>query len=100
MISLIRWNVKLQHKHIIYSKKDRHENIGLGTIGFDSLINIIYNKKLEDVPKILETPYISIEDGAKDRSYAPYKFEIEMIKNREFNPNLYSDVRSYYKKNS
>ena len=87
-------------KNIIYSKKDRHENIGFGTIGFDSLINIIYNKKLEDVPKILETPYISLEDNTKVRSLAPYKFEIEMIKNREFNPNLYSDVRSYYKKNS
>ena len=87
-------------KNIIYSKKDRHENIGFGTIGFDSLINIIYNKKLEDVPKILETPYISLEDNIKVRSLAPYKFEIEMIKNREFNPNLYSDVRSYYKKNS
>ena len=87
-------------KNIIYSKKDRHENIGFCTIGFDSLINIIYNKKLEDVPKILETPYISLEDNTKVRSLAPYKFEIEMIKNREFNPNLYSDVRSYYKKNS
>ena len=87
-------------KNIIYSKKDRHENIGFGTIGFDSLINIIYNKKLEDVPKILETPYISLEDNIKVRSLAPYKFEIEMIKNREFNPNLYSDVRGYYKKNS
>ncbi len=85
-------------KNIIYSKKDRHENIGLGTIGFDSLINIIYNKRLENIPKILETPYISIEDGEKDRSYAPYKFEIDMIKSKKFNSNLYSDVRNYYKK--
>ena len=85
-------------KNIIYSKKDRHENIGFGTIGFDSLINIIYNKRLENIPKILETPYISIEDGAKDRSYAPYKFEIDMIKSKKFNSNLYSDVRNYYKK--
>ena len=85
-------------KNIIYSKKDRHENIGFGTIGFDSLINIIYNKRLENIPKILETPYISIEDGEKDRSYAPYKFEIDMIKSKKFNSNLYSDVRNYYKK--
>ena len=85
-------------KNIIYSKKDRHENIGFGTIGFDSLINIIYNKRLENIPKILETPYISIEDGEKDRSYAPYKFEIDMIKSKKFNSNLYSDVRNSYKK--
>lgn len=83
-------------KNPIGSHKDRHENIGYGTIGFDSLIKIIYNKKLDDVPKILETPYISKESG-NDRSYPPYKFEIEMIKNKKFNKNLYDDVRSFYK---
>lgn len=60
--------------------KDRHENIGYGTIGFNNLINVIYNKRLEKVPKILETPWIG--------DYAPYKDEIDMIKNKEFNPNL------------
>ena len=30
-------------KNEISSHKDRHENIGFGTIGFDSLIKIIYN---------------------------------------------------------
>ncbi len=60
--------------------KDRHENIGYGTIGFNNLINVIYNKRLEKVPKILETPWIG--------DYAPYKDEIDMIKTKEFNPNL------------
>ena len=60
--------------------KDRHENIGYGTIGFDNLLNVIYNKRLENIPKILETPWIG--------DYAPYKDEIDMIKNKEFNPNL------------
>lgn len=83
-------------KNPIGSHKDRHENIGYGTIGFDSLIKIIYNKKLDDVPKILETPYISKESG-NDRSYPPYKFEIEMIKSKKFNNNLHDDVRSFYK---
>ncbi len=63
-------------KNPICSHKDRHENLGYGTIGFDTLINIIYNKRLEKIPKILETPYIG------DR--APYKEEIEMIKNKKF----------------
>ena len=84
-------------KNPICSHKDRHENLGYGTIGFDSLINIIYNKRIDNVPKILETPYIC-KEGSKDRSYAPYKFEIESIKNKEFNNNLMEDVRKYYEK--
>lgn len=83
-------------KNPIGSKKDRHENIGFGYIGFDSLINVIYNKRLESVPKILETPFISSKEGEKDRCYAPYKFEIDMIKNKKFNKNLHEDVRNYY----
>ena len=71
------------------SHKDRHANFGYGTIGFDNLINVIYEDKLKDVPKILETPYI--ED------YPPYKFEIESIKNKTFNANLINDVENYYK---
>ena len=34
-------------KNEIGSHKDRHENIGFGTIGFDTLINIIYDEKLK-----------------------------------------------------
>ena len=84
-------------KNEISSHKDRHDNIGLGTIGFDNLMKIIYHEKLKKVLKILETPYISIS-GGKDRTYAPYKFEIEMIKNKKYNPNLLEDIRKYYKK--
>ena len=70
--------------------KDRHENIGYGHIGFDNLINVIYHEKLENIPKILETPYI-------EREYPPYKQEIEMIRNKKFNSNLVNDVIDYYK---
>ncbi len=69
------------------SHKDRHENIGFGKIGFDTLMKIIYNKRLEDVPKILETPYV-------DREYAPYKYEIEMIRNKEFDSDLIDKITS------
>lgn len=62
------------------SKKDRHENIGFGYIGFDNLINIIYNPRLEDIPKILETPWIG--------DYPPYKEEIEMIRSKQFDEEL------------
>ena len=76
-------------KNIIGAHKDRHANIGFGTIGFDNLINVIYNPKLKDVPKILETPYIN--------DYPPYKFEIDMIMSKKFNANLEKSVIDYYK---
>jgi len=84
-------------KNELGSHKDRHENIGFGYIGFDNLINIIYNPKLENIPKILETPYTGDTRDSKERLYPPYKFEIEMIKNKKFNENLDEDVRNYYK---
>lgn len=84
-------------KNLKSSHKDRHENIGLGTIGYDALINVIYNKRLDNVPKILETPYVTNSDESKDKIYPPYKFEIEMIRNKKFNPNLINDIRSFYK---
>lgn len=74
-------------KNEIGTHKDRHENIGLGKIGFTTLINIIYNKRLESIPKILETPYI-------DRNYPPYKYEISMIKEKKNNPNLIEDIKN------
>ena len=77
-------------KNALGAKKDRHENIGLGTIGFDNLLNVIYSKQLKNVPKILETPWIN--------DCPPYKFEIEMIKNKKFNNDLVNDVMAYYSK--
>ncbi len=83
-------------KNEIGAHKDRHENIGIGTIGFDNLINIIYDERLKEVPKILETPYISI-DGGKDRTYPPYKFEIEMIRNKKYDEDFLEKIRNYYR---
>ena len=73
-------------KNMINSHKDRHENIGFGTIGFDNLINIIYNPRLKNIPKILETPYV-------DKKYPPYKYEIEMIKNKMFDKNIIEKIK-------
>ena len=73
-------------KNIINTHKDRHENIGFGTIGFDTMLNIIYNKRLEKIPKILETPYIG--------DHPPYKEEIEMIRNKKFDDKLKEKVAS------
>ncbi len=93
-------NIGLEKVHCIHlndsknplgTHKDRHENIGFGTIGFDSLLNVLLNKKLKDVPKILETPFIN-------REYPPYKFEIASLKKQQFNPNLMEDIVAFYKK--
>lgn len=73
-------------KNVLDAHKDRHENIGFGTIGFDNLISIIYNNRLENIPKILETPYV-------DREFAPYKYEIEMIRNKKFDSDLIEKIR-------
>lgn len=67
-------------KNVRGARKDRHENIGYGMLGFDNLINIIYNKRLDNIPKILETPWY------EDRPL--YKEEIEMIKSKKFNDKL------------
>lgn len=80
-------------KNDINTHKDRHENFGFGTIGFNNLINIIYNKKLEDIPKILETPYVTKDDSSKERIYPPYKYEIEMIKKKVFDKELITKIR-------
>ena len=85
-------------KNIISSHKDRHANIGFGTIGFNTLIDVISNNRLKNIPIILETPYIGENDNDKNRIYPPYKFEIEMLRNRTFNSNLFEDIRNYYQK--
>ena len=84
-------------KNELGSHKDRHANIGYGTIGFDNIIGVIYNKRLEGIPMILETPYIGEYDEDKNKIYPPYRFEIDMIRNKKFNNNLLNDIRSYYK---
>lgn len=60
----------------IGAHKDRHANIGLGTIGFEALRNFAFNPKLKDVPKILETPYVN--------GNSPYKLEIEMLRSGDY----------------
>lgn len=71
--------------------KDRHENIGFGYIGFEAIDRIIYHPDFESVPKILETPYIPSEEDPK-KTFAPYKFEIEMLRKRVFNPNIKQEI--------
>ncbi|MGW6663170.1 MULTISPECIES: deoxyribonuclease IV [Bacillaceae] len=72
-------------------RKDRHENIGFGHIGFKALNAIVHHPQLSSVPKILETPYVG--EDKKDKK-APYKFEIDMFKNNQFDEDLLDKIRS------
>ncbi|MBQ4263779.1 MAG: deoxyribonuclease IV [Bacilli bacterium] len=65
----------------ISSHKDRHANIGYGKIGFETITNIIYNKRLEGKPFLLETPFINRN---MNNAKAPYKEEIKMIREKKF----------------
>ncbi|MEK4948127.1 deoxyribonuclease IV [Carnobacterium sp. FSL W8-0810] len=70
------------------SHKDRHANIGFGTIGFEALNKVVHHPQLELLPKILETPFVGEDKKTKK---APYAHEIKMLKEQIFNPKLLED---------
>jgi len=72
-------------KNDIGAHKDRHENIGFGYIGFDALNYIVHHDTFKDVPKILETPFVGEDKKSKK---PPYKLEIEMLKQQQFDSEL------------
>ena len=63
-------------KNQLGSKKDRHENLGYGYIGFDALLAWVYHKYTNGVIKVLETPFVN--------GKSPYKQEISMLRNKKF----------------
>ncbi len=76
-------------KNELGAQKDRHENIGFGHIGFEALSYVINHPQLASLPKILETPYVG--EDKKNRK-PPYKFEIEMIRNGSFDPQVLEKI--------
>ncbi|MGK0554415.1 deoxyribonuclease IV [Macrococcus capreoli] len=78
-------------KNVLGARKDRHENFGFGNIGFDALSKVVYHDVFKAVPKILETPYVQVGDDKKNKK-PPYKFEIEMIKNNQFDADLLNKI--------
>ncbi|QVK20298.1 deoxyribonuclease IV [Mycoplasmatota bacterium] len=75
------------------SHKDRHENIGFGYIGFESLLKIINHLDFINIPKILETPYVTEFEDSKNKVFPPYKYEIDMIKSNKFDSDLLKKIR-------
>lgn len=77
-------------KNVCGAAKDRHENIGFGEIGFETLQYIVHHPQLMELPKILETPFVGVDAKSKE---APYKYEIEMLRNKQFNPEAIDALR-------
>lgn len=66
-------------KNVRGAGKDRHANIGEGTIGTEALRHIVHHPDFIQLPKILETPYIpSLTDP--DKKVPPYKEEIALLR--------------------
>ena len=63
-------------KNPIGAHKDRHENIGYGFLGFETLNKVVHHPLLKGIPMILETPYFE--------GNPPYKTEIEMLRKQQF----------------
>ncbi|MGH1812387.1 deoxyribonuclease IV [Enterococcus entomosocium] len=80
-------------KNVLGSRSDRHENIGFGRIGFDSLNYIAHHPQLEKIPKILETPFVSISNKI---SVPIDRFEIDMLKKQKFTPELLPEFLGGY----
>ena len=78
-------------KNVCGAKKDRHANLGTGEIGFDALSYIVHHPDFEQIPKILETPYIPSPTKEK-KSYAPYKYEIAMLRASQFDKNFPDNI--------
>lgn len=78
-------------KNPFKSHKDRHQNIGLGSIGFETLHRIVHHPQLMHIPKILETPWVSLPTDAK-KKVAPYQQEIAMLRSGQFSSTLIEDI--------
>ena len=67
-------------KNSMGAGKDRHANIGEGTIGFDTLRHIVHHPDFPGIPRILETPYRP-DPEHPDKTLPPYKEEIALLLN-------------------
>ncbi len=75
------------------ASKDRHANIGFGHIGFEALHRVLTHPTFQEIPIILETPYVTPNDESKDKVLPPYRHEIAMLKRGVFEPNLIESIR-------
>lgn len=65
-------------KNPLGAHKDRHANIGEGTIGYETLHKLVHDPRFLAVPKILETPW-RMPEGESKKTIPPYKEEIAWL---------------------
>ncbi len=58
--------------------KDRHANIGKGYLGEEVLKKLVHDPRFEEIPKILETPWLC-EEGSDKKTIPPYREEIRQL---------------------
>lgn len=75
------------------SHKDRHQIIGLGTIGFKALNYIAHHDQLASVPKIMETPILKDQENKRIK-YNPHGYEVSMLRKQVFNPSIIEDMKA------
>ena len=80
-------------KNVLGAAKDRHENIGFGEIGFEALNYIVHHKDFAEIPKILESPYVTESDAVAQKTLPPYLQEIRMLREGKFHADLISEIR-------
>ena len=81
------WNVKGMDFHPVHSALEAM---------YDEVTEQM-DEVAERVLQIGEKPYVTLEDGSKEKVYPPYKIEIEMIRNKFFYNDLIDRVREEYK---
>ena len=72
--------------------KDRHQDLGMGYIGWQALDRIAHHPQLTQIPKILETPSIKDVNG---HSVTPHPYEIKMLKTQHFVSNYLDQVKHH-----
>ena len=60
-------------KNPLASHKDRHENIGFGNLGFETIMKIFNDSRFNNIPKILETPYVASLNNKEN--FPQYKYD-------------------------
>ncbi|ATZ16457.1 endonuclease IV [Entomoplasma freundtii] len=68
------------------SHHDRHENIGYGLIGFETLSTILWDETFQTIPKLLETPLYN--------GQSTHQWEITNLRNRNFKPFHFEDKKN------
>ena len=53
------------------------------------LYKVAINERLKNVPKILETPYVKVNEAIKK---PPYKEEIQMLRDGKFNKDIFKET--------